>query len=261
MSLRAAAYTEQRGPCSPPDATRCRSQRTPQCSAATCASAWRTASPSDPASSRRPTPPRCGRSGGSSVPRPHRGLARGGARAARPEGGRACHRLRSRCSGAGLIGQSWTALFLAAGRSVAVFDPDPAAEARVRTAVSGFWLVLTALGLTDGAPGTLVVHDTARAAVEGAQFVQESAPERIDVKHALYAEIEAALNGDAMVALVRLRPDPERAAGRMVRPGPARARAPVQPAAPHPACRGDGQRAHRRRAVPRARTSTSRSGR
>ena len=25
--------------------------------------------------------------------------------------------------GAGLIGQSWTALFLAAGRSVAVFDP------------------------------------------------------------------------------------------------------------------------------------------
>jgi len=102
--------------------------------------------------------------------------------------------------GAGLIGQSWTALFLAAGRSVAVFDPDPAAEARVRTAVSGFWLVLTALGLTDGAPGTLVVHDTARAAVEGAQFVQESAPERIDVKHALYAEIEDALNGSAVVA-------------------------------------------------------------
>jgi len=102
--------------------------------------------------------------------------------------------------GAGLIGQSWTALFLAAGRSVAVFDPDPAAEARVRTAVAGFWPVLTELGLTEGPPGTLAVHDTARAAVEGAQFVQESAPERPDVKRALYAEIEDALDDTAVVA-------------------------------------------------------------
>jgi len=44
--------------------------------------------------------------------------------------------------GGGLIGQSWTALFLAAGRSVALFDPDPAAETRVRNAVEDAWPVL-----------------------------------------------------------------------------------------------------------------------
>ncbi|MEL6264780.1 MAG: 3-hydroxyacyl-CoA dehydrogenase NAD-binding domain-containing protein, partial [Pseudomonadota bacterium] len=34
--------------------------------------------------------------------------------------------------GGGVIGASWTALFLAAGRTVAVYDPAPDAEARVR---------------------------------------------------------------------------------------------------------------------------------
>jgi 3-hydroxybutyryl-CoA dehydrogenase len=102
--------------------------------------------------------------------------------------------------GGGLIGQSWTALFLAAGRSVALFDPDPQAEARVRDAVETAWPVLTTLGLTDATPGTLVVHRSARAAVEGAQFVQESVPERLDVKHELYAEIEPGLDDTAIVA-------------------------------------------------------------
>jgi 3-hydroxyacyl-CoA dehydrogenase len=103
--------------------------------------------------------------------------------------------------GGGLIGQSWTALFLAAGKSVALFDPDPAAEARVRNVVDTAWPVMTALGLTSEAgPGTVAVHDSARAAVEGAQFVQESVPERLDVKHRLYAEIEPALAPTTVVA-------------------------------------------------------------
>lgn len=60
---------------------------------------------------------------------------------------------------------------------------------------------MTALGLTSEADaGTLVVHDSARAAVEGAQFVQESVPERLDVKHELYAEIETALEDATVVA-------------------------------------------------------------
>lgn len=103
--------------------------------------------------------------------------------------------------GGGVIGQSWTALFLAAGRSVAVFDPDPGVEPRVRSAVDAAWPVLTKLGLTDrGDPGRLVFCESARAAVEGAQFVQESAPERVDLKHELYATIEPALGETAVVA-------------------------------------------------------------
>jgi carnitine 3-dehydrogenase len=102
--------------------------------------------------------------------------------------------------GGGVIGQSWTALFLAAGKSVALYDPDPAAEARVRDAVDEAWPVLTALGRTTTDRGVLVVHDDACAAVTGAQFVQESVPEHLDVKHALYAEVEPALDASALVA-------------------------------------------------------------
>jgi carnitine 3-dehydrogenase len=104
--------------------------------------------------------------------------------------------------GGGVIGQSWTALFLAAGTSVALYDPDPAAETRVKEAVESAWPVLTALGLTDrSAPeGELVVCGDARAAVEGAQFVQESVPERTDVKRELYAAIEPVLGEGTVVA-------------------------------------------------------------
>ncbi|MEU1513842.1 3-hydroxyacyl-CoA dehydrogenase NAD-binding domain-containing protein [Streptomyces sp. NPDC005811] len=104
--------------------------------------------------------------------------------------------------GGGLIGRSWTALFLAAGKSVAVHDPDPATEARVKETVEAAWPVLTALGLarTEAAEAELVVCDDPRAAVEGAEFVQESIPERIALKHELYRIIEPALGADTVVA-------------------------------------------------------------
>ncbi len=104
--------------------------------------------------------------------------------------------------GGGLIGRSWTALFLAAGRPVALFDPDPAVEPRVREAVEQAWPVLRRLGLTDtdGPEAELTFCTDAGTAVEGAVFVQESVPERVDLKHPLYAEIEDALGPDTVVA-------------------------------------------------------------
>ena len=82
--------------------------------------------------------------------------------------------------GGGLIGRSWTALFLAAGKTVSLFDPDPASETQVRKAVEKAWPVLRRLGLTttDGPEAELVVSTDARAAVDGAGFVQESVPEQ-----------------------------------------------------------------------------------
>jgi 3-hydroxybutyryl-CoA dehydrogenase len=72
----------------------------------------------------------------------------------------------------------------------------------VRTAVEEAWPTLRQLGLTDSdGPSTqLSFGSEPRAAVEGAQFVQESVPERVALKHALYAEIEDALGPDAVVA-------------------------------------------------------------
>lgn len=104
--------------------------------------------------------------------------------------------------GAGLIGRSWAALFAAAGHPVAVFDPLPESEARVRAAVAEAWPVLHTLGVARSATphADLAFHTEARTAVQGARFVQESVPEQIPLKHALYAEIEDALDPGAILA-------------------------------------------------------------
>lgn len=103
--------------------------------------------------------------------------------------------------GAGVIGASWTTLFLAAGQSVAVYDVADDVEKTVRTYVEKAWPTLTALGMTDrGDPEALTFHSAPSQAIERAAFVQESVPERLPIKHALYAEIEEALDPDSVVA-------------------------------------------------------------
>lgn len=116
--------------------------------------------------------------------------------------GAAAARLPVAALGGGLIGRSWTALFLAAGHPVCVFDPDPATPDRVRDQVEAAWPVLTRLGLASGAgpEAELRFTDDARTAVDGAGFVQESIPERVALKHELYAAIESALAPEAIVA-------------------------------------------------------------
>ncbi|MDU8943596.1 3-hydroxyacyl-CoA dehydrogenase NAD-binding domain-containing protein [Ovoidimarina sediminis] len=103
--------------------------------------------------------------------------------------------------GAGVIGASWAALFLAAGRSVTVFDPAPAAEARTRAYVDTAWPTLTELGLTGrGTPGALRFAGSAEEAVAEAGFIQENLPERLPLKHDLFARIEAALPPAAILS-------------------------------------------------------------
>lgn len=104
--------------------------------------------------------------------------------------------------GGGLIGRSWTALFLAAGKTVTLFDPDPAAEQKVREFADEAWPVLQELGLAQAAApeADLVVCGDPREAVAAAQFVQESVPEEVTRKHELYAQIEQALSAEAVVA-------------------------------------------------------------
>jgi 3-hydroxybutyryl-CoA dehydrogenase len=103
--------------------------------------------------------------------------------------------------GAGVIGASWAALFLAAGRSVAVYDPAPEAEARTRSYIDRAWPALEDLGLTArGDPARISFHADAAEAVSGAGFIQENVPERVAIKHRIIAEIEPALEPDAIVS-------------------------------------------------------------
>lgn len=102
--------------------------------------------------------------------------------------------------GAGVIGASWTALFAAAGLDVRVYDVSATVENDVGSYVKRAWPTLRELGLAaDGRKGNISFHKTAAEAVSGAGFIQENVPERIDIKHGLFGEIEPHLARDAIV--------------------------------------------------------------
>lgn len=101
--------------------------------------------------------------------------------------------------GAGTIGASWAALFLAAGLEVDVYDPSDNVEEFVRDYVDHAWPSLERLGLVRNEQPVLNFYSTPEDAVKRAQFVQESVPERIEIKHDLYRRIEPHLQPNAIV--------------------------------------------------------------
>ena len=110
------------------------------------------------------------------------------------------HMTKTAILGAGVIGASWTALFLAAGKDVNIYDPSPTVEDDVKAYVETAWPTLIELGLAvDGRRGALQFFASAGDAVKNCQFIQENVPERLDIKHAIFAEIEPHLERDAIV--------------------------------------------------------------
>jgi len=102
--------------------------------------------------------------------------------------------------GCGLIGESWSALFLAHGLDVVAWDPDTAVLAALPQRVERLLGQLQALGTCSAQPGRLSVAQSVAAAVGNAGWIQENAPEKTGVKHSLYAEVEAAARPDAVIA-------------------------------------------------------------
>ena len=98
----------------------------------------------------------------------------------------------------GVIGASWAALFLARGLDVVATDPAPDAEARLRADVAAHWPVLDAVA--GASPDRLVFTADVAEAVADADFVQENGPEREDVKHELFAVLDAAAGPDVVIA-------------------------------------------------------------
>ena len=108
---------------------------------------------------------------------------------------------RAAVVGTGVIGAGWAANFLARGLDVVANDPHPEAEARLRAAVENAWPALERVGLAPGASlDRLSFAASLEAAVEGADFVQESAPEREGLKTDLMARIDAAAGPDVVIA-------------------------------------------------------------
>ena len=103
--------------------------------------------------------------------------------------------------GTGVIGASWASHFLGRGLEVVATDPAPGAEAALRAAVAAHWPSLESLGLAEGASqARLHFVATPEEAVAGAGFVQENAPERLEVKRALFARLDAAAPPETLLA-------------------------------------------------------------
>ena len=102
--------------------------------------------------------------------------------------------------GGGVIGGGWAARFVLNGWNVRVFDPDPQAERKIGEVMANARRSLP--GLTDVAlpdEGQLSFHGSIAEAVAGAEWIQESVPERLEIKHATFAEVQAACSKDAVI--------------------------------------------------------------
>src|SRR5450755_1695445 len=103
--------------------------------------------------------------------------------------------------GTGVIGASWTSLYLAKGLQVVATDIAPNAEAALRKFVETAWPALKRLGLSPGASQSNLkfTADIAQA-LAGADLVQENGPERIDFKQKLYGQLDELLPPDVIIA-------------------------------------------------------------
>jgi carnitine 3-dehydrogenase len=102
--------------------------------------------------------------------------------------------------GCGVIGSGWAARLRLLGVAVRAYDPSPTAEqvlADVFANASSAW---DQLGLPIDNVGSLTLCSSLEEAVDGVDLVQESVPERLDLKHKTLAAISAAAPETALIA-------------------------------------------------------------
>lgn len=103
--------------------------------------------------------------------------------------------------GCGVIGAGWATRALARGWDVIATDPAPDAEAKLRSAINRAWPSVQKLGTYPGADrARLRFVPSIEAVGAAADFIQESAPEREDLKRSLHTAIDRATPPDVIVA-------------------------------------------------------------
>jgi carnitine 3-dehydrogenase len=103
--------------------------------------------------------------------------------------------------GAGTIGSSWAAYFLAQGMEVRCWDPMDGYAENVTAFVARAWPLLSELGLSEGASiDKLHCFDQISEALDGVDFVQESGPENAEIKANLMAEIDRDTAPDVVIS-------------------------------------------------------------
>ncbi len=102
--------------------------------------------------------------------------------------------------GGGVIGGGWAARFLLNGWDVVVSDPDPEAERKIGEVLANARRSLPALmDFSVPKEGKLSFAASLADAVKDTDWIQESVPERLDIKHRVFAEIQANCRADALI--------------------------------------------------------------
>jgi carnitine 3-dehydrogenase len=103
--------------------------------------------------------------------------------------------------GFGVFGAGLASRFLLIGHDVRVFVPSPTPERNMQEVLANCRASLPALYDRVLPPeGRLDFAKSAAEAVEGADWIQESVPERLEIKRELYAKIEQHIGDDAILA-------------------------------------------------------------
>ena len=107
---------------------------------------------------------------------------------------------KAACIGGGVIGAGWIARLVLNGIDVAIFDPDPEASRKVGEVMENARRAYRQMA-PQGLPveGRIVYCQTLAEAVADADFIQESVPERLDLKHKVLAEIDAYAPASALI--------------------------------------------------------------
>ena len=103
--------------------------------------------------------------------------------------------------GGGVIGGGWVARLIQNGVDVQVFDPDPEAPRKIDAVMANADHAIAKLTMAPmPTPGRLHFAASITDAVAAAELIVEAVPERLEVKHAVYAEIEAVAKPDAIIS-------------------------------------------------------------
>lgn len=102
--------------------------------------------------------------------------------------------------GGGVIGGGWAARFLLNGWDVAVFDPDPEAQRKIGEVIENARRSLPSLyDRSLPVEGKLIFHASLSDAVQGAAWIQESVPERLELKHKVLGNLTDLAQSDAVI--------------------------------------------------------------
>ena len=102
--------------------------------------------------------------------------------------------------GGGVIGAGWIARFVENGIDVGVYDPAPDARQKIDSVLENAEYAYAKLTMAPRPPqGRIDFAESIGAAVSGASLIVESVPEDLQIKRAVYAEIEKSADSDAII--------------------------------------------------------------